>query len=93
MTVAPRHPRQAQEGRGQESRPDHTPQKKAGRPKGAPSTIINLRIPVDLWAQLDRASDRLESQTGLKAKRGMMARRAVALFLETRSTGNSTLSL
>jgi hypothetical protein len=43
----------------------------------------NLRIPVDLLAQLDRYSDRLDVQTGLKAKRGMIARRAGALFLET----------
>jgi hypothetical protein len=76
MTAAPRHPRQAQERRGQQSRAENTPQKKAGRPKGAPSTIVNLRIPVDLLAQLDRYIDRLEVQTGLTANRGMMARRA-----------------
>lgn len=93
MTAAPRHTRQAQEGRGQQSKTDPTAQKKAGRPKGAPSTIVNLRIPVDLLAQLDRYIDRLESQTGLKANRGMIARRALELFLETRSTGNSQLSL
>jgi hypothetical protein len=93
MAAAPRHTRQAQGGSGQQSRTDHTPQKKAGRPKGPPSTIVNLRIPVDLLAQLDRYSDRLESQTGLKANRGMIARRALELFLETRSTGNSPLSL
>jgi hypothetical protein len=93
MTAAPRHTRQAQEGRGQQSKTDPTPQKKAGRPKGAPSTIVNLRIPVDLLAQLDRYIDRLESQTGLKANRGMIARRALELFLETRLTGNSQLSL
>lgn len=93
MTVAPRHTRQAKEGSGQQSTPDNTPQKKAGRPKGAPSTIVNLRIPLDLLAQLDRYIDRLEIQTGLKANRGMIARRALALFLETRATGTSTLSL
>ena len=93
MTAAPRHTRQAQEGSRQQSRTDHTPQKKAGRPKGAPSTIVNLRIPDDLLAQLDRYIDRLESQTGLKANLGMIARRALELFLETRSTGNSQLSL
>ena len=76
MTAAPRHPKQAQERSGQQAKPDHTPQTKAGRPKGPPSTIINLRIPLDLLAQLDRYIDRLESQTGLKANRGMMARRA-----------------
>ena len=93
MPAAPRHPRQAQEGGAQQSRADHTPQKKTGRPKGAPSTIVNLRIPVDLLAQLDRYIDRLEVQTGLKANRGMIARRALELFLETRTTGKSQLSL
>ena len=89
MTAAPRHPRQAKEGSGPQSRTDNTPQKKAGRPKGPPSTIVNLRIPLDLLAQLDRYIDRLEVQTGLKANRGMIARRALELFLETRSTGTS----
>jgi hypothetical protein len=93
MAAAPRHTRQAPGGSGQQSRPDPTPQKQAGRPKGPPSTIVNLRIPLDLLAQLDRYIDRLESQTGLKANRGMIARRALALFLESRATGNSQLSL
>ena len=93
MPAAPRHPRQAQQGRRPQSRADTTPQKKAGRPKGAPSTIVNLRIPVDLLAQLDRYIDQLEVQTGLKAHRGMIARRALALFLETRATDPSALTL
>jgi hypothetical protein len=75
-TAAPRHTRQPPEARGQQSRSDTTPQKKAGRPTGAPSTMVNLRIPLDLLAQLDRDIDRLEVQTGLKAHRGMLARRA-----------------
>ena len=89
MPAVPQHPRQAQEGRRPQSKANTAPQKKAGRPKGGPSTIINLRIPVDLLAQLDRYSDRLEVQTGLKANRGMIARRALALFLETHATGTS----
>lgn len=93
MAAAPRHTQQAQGGSGQQSRTDPTPQKKAGRPPGPPSTIVNLRIPLDLLAQLDRYIDRLEVQTGLKANRGMIARRALELFLETRSTGRSELSL
>ena len=60
-----------------------TPRKKAGRPPGPPSTIVNLRLPLELLARLDRYIDRLESQTGLTANRGMIARRALALFLET----------
>jgi len=87
MTAAPRHPRQAKAGRGQQSQTDNPPQKRAGRPKGPPSTIVNLRIPLDLLAQLDRYIDQLEVQTGLKANRGMIARRALELFLETRATG------
>ena len=34
-------------------------------------------------ARLDRYIDHLEVQTGLKANRGMIARRAIDLFLET----------
>jgi hypothetical protein len=54
-----------------------------GRPQGEPSTIVNVRLPVALLARLDRHLDRLEGQTGLKANRGMIARRALELFLET----------
>jgi hypothetical protein len=93
MTAAPRHPRQAKAGRGPQSTPAKPPPKKAGRPKGAPSTIVNLRIPLDLLAQLDRYIDQLEVQTGLKANRGMIARRALALFLETRAPGKRKRSL
>src|SRR6184192_1098196 len=89
MTAAPRHPRQAKAGSGQQAKPDNPPPKQAGRPKGAPSTIVNLRIPLALLAQLDRYIDQLEVQTGLKANRGMITRRALALFLETHSTGKS----
>jgi hypothetical protein len=92
MPEAPRHPRQAKERGGPYAKTDKPPQKKAGRPKGAPSTIVNLRIPLDLLAQLDRYIDGLEVQTGLKANRGMIARRALELFLETRSTGKSKRS-
>jgi hypothetical protein len=93
MTAIPRHPRHAQEGSGQQTRAAYPSQKKAGRPKGPPSTIMNLRIPVDLLAQLDRYIDRLEVQTGLKANRGMIARRALELFLETHLTNKNALSL
>ena len=87
MTAVPRPPTPAQRGRRPPSKAATTLQKKAGRPKGAPSTIINLRIPMDLLAQLDRSIDHLEVQTGLKANRAMLARRALALFLETRAPG------
>ena len=93
MPTAPRHPRPAPEGRRPQSKATPTPQKKAGRPPGAPSTIVNLRIPVALLAQVDRYIDRLEVQTGLKANRGMIARRALEVFLETHATGTSALAL
>jgi len=92
MPAAPRHPRHVQQGRKPPSSTDTTPQKKAGRPKGVPSTIVNLRIPMDLLAQLDRYIDQLEVQTGLKANRAMIARRALALFLETHATGTRARS-
>ncbi len=88
----PQRTRQATKRGIRQPRNDNTPQKSVGRPKGAPSTIINLRIPLDLLAQLDRYIDHLEVQTGLKANRGMIARRALELFLETRVTGESTPS-
>ncbi len=92
MPPASRHPRPAPEGRRPPSTAAPTPQKKAGRPTGVPSTIVNLRIPVDLLAELDRYIDRLEGQTGLKANRGMIARRALELFLETHATDISARS-
>jgi hypothetical protein len=61
----------------------HPPPRPAGRPKSAPSTVLNLRLPLDLVHQLDRYLDHLEVHTGLKANRGMIARRALTLFLET----------
>ena len=83
LPAAPRHPKPTQDGRQQPSRAEIAAQTKAGRPPGPPSTIVNLRIPVGLLAQLDRSIDQLEVQTGLKAHRAMMARRAFVLFLET----------
>ena len=47
---------------------------------------------MDLLAQLDRYIDQLEVQTGLKANRAMIARRALALFLETHATGTRARS-
>jgi hypothetical protein len=80
------HPKRSRATRARATTPQQEetpPRKKAGRPKGPPSTIINLRFPLALLARLDRYIDRLESHTGLKAHRGMIARRALELFLET----------
>jgi len=57
-----------------------------GRPKGEPSMIVNVRLPLTLLAQLDRHLDQLEWQTGLKANRGMIARRALELFLASHTS-------
>ncbi len=57
------------------------PKRRVGRPPGEASTIVNVRLPLSLVARLDRYLARLEQQTGLKANRGMMARRALELFL------------
>ena len=67
-----------------------TAKQPAGRPKGVPSTIVNVRLPLPLVAELDRYLDRLERQTGLKANRGMIARRALALFLASHASADAT---
>jgi hypothetical protein len=67
---------------------DITAKKPVGRPRGDPSTIVNVRLPFTLLARLDRYLDRLEVQTGLKANRGMIARRALERFLETHESGD-----
>jgi hypothetical protein len=59
------------------------PRRRVGRPPGEASTIVNIRLPLSLVAQLDHYLDRLEEQTGLKANRGMITRRALELFLAT----------
>jgi hypothetical protein len=67
-----------------------TAKQPAGRPKGVPSTIVNVRLPLPLVAELDRYLDRLERQTGLKANRGMIARRALELFLASHASAGAT---
>ena len=66
---------------------DPAAKKPVGRPKGEPSTIVNVRLPFALLARLDRYLDRLEGPPGLRANRGMIARRALTLFLETHEPG------
>jgi hypothetical protein len=76
--------------RGQRQAGEALPTKKpVGRPKGDPSTIINVRVPIALVAQLDRYLDRLEGQTGLKANRGMIVRRALELFLAAHTSDDA----
>jgi hypothetical protein len=70
-------------------RQDHAPKNPVGRPRGVPSTIVNVRLPLALLARLDRSLDRLEVQTGRKVNRGMITRRALELFLETHEAGDT----
>ena len=69
---------------------NQAPKKPVGRPKGEPSTIVNMRIPLPLLARLDRYLDRVEWQTGLKANRGMIGRRALELFLDAHEPPRET---
>jgi hypothetical protein len=93
MATRPRRSRTARAGSKTSHPEETTPRKKAGRPPGPPSTIINLRIPIALVARLDQYIDSLEAHTGLKAHRGMIARRALELFLETHEPGYVTLPI
>ena len=90
MTMKPRRPVGGLPGPAQPSGDTVTAKKPVGRPKGAPSTIVNVRLPLTLVAQLDRYLDRLEWQTGLKANRGMIARRALELFLASHASAGAT---
>jgi hypothetical protein len=81
MTTKPRRPMGGLPGPAQPSGDTSTAKRPAGRPTGVPSTIVNVRLPLPLVAELDRYLARLERQTGLKANRGMSARRALELFL------------
>ena len=85
MTVKPRRPMGGRPGPQRSAGDLATTKKPAGRPKGEPSTIVNVRLPLTLVAELDRYLDRLERQTGLKTNRGMIARRALECFLASHS--------
>ena len=90
MTIKPHRPVESRPGPAPPSRDTATAKKPVGRPKGEPSTIVNVRLPLLLVAQLDRYLDRLERQTGLKANRGMITRRALELFLASHSAEEAT---
>ena len=81
MTVKPYRPGGRRPGGQRPSEAEPTTKQSVGRPKGELSTIVNVRLPLPLVAQLDRYLDRLEWQTGLKANRGMIVRRVLVLFL------------
>ena len=90
MPVNPRRPVGGLPEPAQPSEDTVTAKQPVGRPTGVPSTIVNVRLPLPLVAELDRYLDRLERQTGLKANRGMIARRALALFLASHASAGAT---
>ena len=92
MPVKPRRPVGGLPRPTQPSGDTATIKKPVGRPKGAPSTLVNVRLPLTLVAQLDRYLDRLERQTGLKANRGMITRRALECFLASHTAENTPAS-
>ena len=49
--------------------------KRVGRPKTEASMVVNVRLPLSLLARVDRYLDYLQTTTGLKANRGMIANR------------------
>jgi hypothetical protein len=59
-----------------------TPKKQVGRPKGEPSTIVNIRLPLTLVARLDRHVDWVEVHSGVSTNRGTLTRRALQMFLD-----------
>jgi hypothetical protein len=54
--------------------------RRVGRPKGADSTVVNVRLPVSLVQRLDRYLDKLETETGLSTHRGMILRHSLKNF-------------
>ena len=81
MTVKSRRPRGGRPGPQRSVGDLATAKNPVGRPQGEPSTIVNVRLPLPVVAELDRYLDLLEGRTGLRANRGMITRRALALFL------------
>ena len=80
MTVKSRRPMDDRPSPRQQAGDLPRAKKPAGRPKGEPSTIVNVRLPLTLVAALDRYLDRLEGQTGLKANRDDRTSSLRALF-------------
>jgi hypothetical protein len=89
MSITPPHSEHKYAGKAAQATGSPGHPKPVGRPKGDPSTILNVRLPLTLLAQLDPYLDRLEWRTGLKANRGMITRRALELFLATHATDDS----
>jgi Arc/MetJ-type ribon-helix-helix transcriptional regulator len=60
------------------------PKKKAGRPQGAPSQVLPVRIPVDLVQRLNRYLDLAETHTGLRSNRTEAIRQALVYWLDAK---------
>ncbi len=58
--------------------------KPGGRPRGAPSKVLPVRIPEPLIARLDRYLDWAETHTGLRSNRNEAMRQALAAWLDAR---------
>lgn len=58
--------------------------KSVGRPRGAPSKVLPVRIPFDLIERLDRYLDWAETHTGLRSNRNEAIRQALASWLEAK---------
>lgn len=56
-----------------------------GRPQGAPTTIINLRIPLDLLERLDRYVDYEEQHRGESVNRALVMREALTAWLQDKN--------
>jgi hypothetical protein len=65
------------------------PQKPVGRLSSDPSTRVHGRLPLALVVQWDRFSIGLRGQTGRKANRGMLSRRALKLFLAAHASDDT----
>jgi len=79
MATPPRRPRPAPPALQSQ---EPAARKKAGRPPGPPTTVVNIRIRRELLARLDRYIDRLESRTGEKTNRAMIATWALERWLD-----------
>jgi hypothetical protein len=53
-----------------------------GRPKGEPSTVVNIRLPLAVVEKLDRYCDRMTTHTGPPTNRATITRQALVEFLE-----------
>ena len=58
--------------------------KKVGRPRGASSRVLPVRVPEGLIARLDRYLDWAETRTGLRSNRNEAIRQALAAWLDAR---------